>query len=208
MAPPSRAAAKRAAAAAVRQAEAEKTGGYKDQLADKIPQAVLTLAPAQAGDCGDDEDSGPVDLATEVAPAGKHQGKAFKDIVEDNAFCKWVCKEPRNGWMGMLKIYLETEHGFEATAEEAPEIDEEEAARQAELAAARAKLLAKGAGKGKKKPPSTAAAEAPKVPTILRIPFQATTDWQEVLPEHMCPRGLQFRMDVKTGKNYARLSAA
>lgn len=110
--------------------------------------------------------------------------------------------------MGMLKVYLETECGMEAPVEEVEEVDAEAEAEAAKVAAARAKLMAKGAGKaGAKKKPSPP--EAPKAPSpIARIPFQATTEWQEVLPHHLCPKGLQFTMDVRSGKNFARLVKA
>merc|ERR1719272_1259449 len=96
------------------------------------------------------------ELATEVAPSGKHQGAAFAAILEDAAFCKWVCKEPRErGWMSALKLYIEAERpDFAPELTEAaivPVTAEEEAAAAAEeeaaaaMAAARAKLLAKGA---------------------------------------------------------------
>jgi len=95
------------------------------------------------------EDAKPLVLAEEVAPAGKHQGKCFQEIVEDMAFCKWICSDQRRGWMALLKVYLETEHGFQEPEPTQPEeVDLEEAANQAALAEARAKLKAKAAGKG------------------------------------------------------------
>eukprot|EP00906_Rhabdomonas_costata_P022069 RCo031941 len=39
-----------------------------------------------------------------------------------------------------------------------------------------------------------------------RVHFEAKSYWQEVLPEHVCPPGLQYQMDFETGKNYARLA--
>merc|ERR1712083_1105078 len=107
--------------------------------------------------------------------------------------------------MGMLKVYLETECGFEPPAEEeAPVVSEEEAAQQAAVAAARAKLLAKGKGKGAPKPKPSPESAKPAL-QIYRPAFVPTANWQEVLPEHVCPRGLQFFMDMNTGKNFARL---
>merc|ERR1712216_873896 len=104
----------------------------------------------------------------------------------------------------MLKVYLETEHGFEAPAEDAPVVDAEEEAQAAAVAAARAKLLAKGAGKGAAKKPAPAAVPKP-APATWRLPFIPTDDWQEVRAEHVCPKGLQFIMDARSGKNFARL---
>jgi hypothetical protein len=71
------------------------------------------------------------------------------------------------------------------------------------MAAARAKLLAKGAKKGAPKPkPKPKAAAAP----LVRVSFQPTREWQEVLPEHVCPKGMQFRMDLASGKSFGRLA--
>jgi len=47
------------------------------------------------------------ELGDEVVPAGKNAGITFREVLEDMAFCKFVCKEPRKGWMGMLKTYAE-----------------------------------------------------------------------------------------------------
>eukprot|EP00930_Biecheleria_cincta_P073365 TRINITY_DN60666_c0_g1_i1.p1 TRINITY_DN60666_c0_g1~~TRINITY_DN60666_c0_g1_i1.p1 ORF type:complete len:221 (+),score=51.64 TRINITY_DN60666_c0_g1_i1:41-664(+) len=206
MAPPSRAAAKRAAGAAAR-AEATERNKAKDQTAnDRVAELTPVIAASEPVAEGPSADDKPIVLADEIVPAGKHQGKSFSDVfADDQAFCTWLCREPRKGWMGMLKVYLETERGFEVPAEEAAVVDEEDAAQQAAVAAARAKLLAKGAGKGYKKP--TPKPEAPKPATpVCRIPFIPTAQWQEVLPEHVCPKGLQFIMDVRSGKNFARLS--
>lgn len=35
--------------------------------------------------------------------------------------------------------------------------------------------------------------------------FRPSEAWQEVLPEHVLPNGLELRMDFDTGRNYARL---
>eukprot|EP00931_Biecheleriopsis_adriatica_P102654 TRINITY_DN77598_c0_g1_i1.p1 TRINITY_DN77598_c0_g1~~TRINITY_DN77598_c0_g1_i1.p1 ORF type:complete len:481 (-),score=139.32 TRINITY_DN77598_c0_g1_i1:132-1520(-) len=45
----------------------------------------------------------------------------------------------------------------------------------------------------------------------LRIPegkvwFEATAEWQEVPGNAICPAGLEYRFDMQTGRNYARLS--
>ena len=34
--------------------------------------------------------------------------------------------------------------------------------------------------------------------------FVPEEQWREVLPHHVCPPGLEFRMDFASGKNYAR----
>ena len=34
--------------------------------------------------------------------------------------------------------------------------------------------------------------------------FPATYDWQEVLEGDVCEAGLEFKMDMATGRNYAR----
>jgi hypothetical protein len=39
-----------------------------------------------------------------------------------------------------------------------------------------------------------------------RTMFRPTLEWQEVLSYHVCPAGLEFRMDFASGKNYARAS--
>ena len=36
------------------------------------------------------------------------------------------------------------------------------------------------------------------------IPFFPNERWREVLPHHVCPAGLEYYMDLKSGKNYAR----
>merc|ERR1712232_12056 len=96
--------------------------------------------------------------------------------------------------------------GFEQPAPEvAAEIDPEEAERVAKIAAARAKLAAKGLGKGQAKKKEVKPAAGPEINSLVRPRFIPTAEWQEVLPEHVCPRGLQFRMDVATGRNFARL---
>merc|ERR1712194_788169 len=92
---------------------------------------------------GPSADDAPIVLAEEVVPGGKHQGKTFKDVAEDDPFCKWLLKEPRKGWMGMLKVYLETECGMEAPAEEVEEVDAEADAEATKVAAARAKFWRK-----------------------------------------------------------------
>ena len=38
--------------------------------------------------------------------------------------------------------------------------------------------------------------------------FQASYDWQEVESHHICPAGLEYQMDLSTGKSYARLSSS
>ena len=38
----------------------------------------------------------------------------------------------------------------------------------------------------------------------LLIPFFPDERWREVLPHHVCPAGLEYYMDLKSGKNYAR----
>eukprot|EP00931_Biecheleriopsis_adriatica_P088926 TRINITY_DN63149_c0_g1_i1.p1 TRINITY_DN63149_c0_g1~~TRINITY_DN63149_c0_g1_i1.p1 ORF type:complete len:210 (-),score=55.12 TRINITY_DN63149_c0_g1_i1:24-626(-) len=184
--------ARKASAAESKTNLALATGGYC-----ATPSATNEESPSV------DEDQ-PIILEEEVCPAGKHQGKTFKDVAEDAAFCTWVCKEPRRGWMGMLKTYLETELGFEVPEgpDGTPEKSAEEVEQEEKMAAARAKLLAKGKSKGqpKKRPEPAKDYSAP----VLRIPFEPTQEWQELLPEHVCPKGCQFRMDVATGKNYAR----
>ena len=35
--------------------------------------------------------------------------------------------------------------------------------------------------------------------------FEPTLDWQEVQPYHVCPAGLEYRMDFSTGQNFARI---
>eukprot|EP00928_Gymnodinium_smaydae_P073771 TRINITY_DN56901_c0_g1_i1.p1 TRINITY_DN56901_c0_g1~~TRINITY_DN56901_c0_g1_i1.p1 ORF type:complete len:211 (+),score=49.70 TRINITY_DN56901_c0_g1_i1:83-715(+) len=207
MAPASHAAQKRSAAKAARAAAlAEKP----PVVVEEVPkvQESSSLPAAAAADEGPGESDEPLVLAEEVVPAGKHQGKTFLDVLDDKAFCTWICKEPRRGWMGLFKLYLETEHGYTPKEEDEPEaVDEETAAQEAAVAAARAKLLAKGKGKGAAKKPAaaTTASAAKPVAPVARIPFMATKDWQEVLPEHICGRGLQFTMNVQTGKSYARL---
>jgi hypothetical protein len=37
--------------------------------------------------------------------------------------------------------------------------------------------------------------------------FQPTSQWKEVLPGQTCPAGLDFRMDLASGRNFARMSA-
>jgi len=44
----------------------------------------------------------------------------------------------------------------------------------------------------------------------LRLPpgkvwFEATSSWREVPENAICPGGLEYRFDMQTGKNYARL---
>ncbi|CAE8621228.1 unnamed protein product, partial [Polarella glacialis] len=190
------------AVAAVK-AVAQEKQSLQALAAQDQPRAVISGDGKESSSPPADDE--PIILAQEVVPCGKHQEKTFLDILDDKAYCNWVCKEPRAGWMGMLKVFLETEHGFVVVEEDEAEVDPEEVARQAEVAAARAKLLAKGAGKGLKKKPEPEK-PAPMAYATIRIPFQATSSWQEVLPQHLCPKGLQFRMDVTSGKNYARLS--
>ena len=38
-----------------------------------------------------------------------------------------------------------------------------------------------------------------------RTMFEPTLDWQEVQPYHVCPAGLEYRMDFSTGQNFARI---
>jgi hypothetical protein len=38
-----------------------------------------------------------------------------------------------------------------------------------------------------------------------RTMFKPTLEWQEVLSYHVCPAGLEFRMDMGSGKNFARV---
>merc|ERR1711865_361348 len=40
-----------------------------------------------------------------------------------------------------------------------------------------------------------------------RLRFRASRAYQEVLPDHCLPAGLEIKMDVTTGKNLARLSS-
>lgn len=40
------------------------------------------------------------------------------------------------------------------------------------------------------------------------VPFIATDEWQPVFPYHICPCGLQYKMDFQTGMNMARKKAA
>ena len=47
--------------------------------------------------------------------------------------------------------------------------------------------------------------DAPDRPQQDRILFTATRDWQEVHSYHICPAGLEFRMDLDTGRSFARL---
>eukprot|EP00929_Paragymnodinium_shiwhaense_P113131 TRINITY_DN8139_c0_g1_i2.p1 TRINITY_DN8139_c0_g1~~TRINITY_DN8139_c0_g1_i2.p1 ORF type:complete len:211 (+),score=74.44 TRINITY_DN8139_c0_g1_i2:304-936(+) len=208
MPPASHAAQKRAAAQAARAAAKDKEQS-QSAVKDDAPSVIDTSKPAEDDDAPPAADEPPLVLAEEVVPAGKHQGNTFQQVLDDVPFCKWVCKEPRRGWMGLFKLFLETEHGYEASteADEQPEQDEEEAAQAAAVAAARAKLLAKGKGKGAPKKAAAPAYSADKPPAapVHRIPFEPTKEWQEVLPEHLCGRGLQFTMNVKTGKSYARL---
>merc|ERR1712194_929339 len=68
------------------------------------------------------------ELGEEVVPAGKMAGVTFREVLEDTAFCKFVCKEPRKGWMGMLKTYAEVIAAQQQTmspesAEASPEPD-------------------------------------------------------------------------------------
>ena len=199
MAPQSVAARRRAAAAEARAADKAKLTPTCLPLAEDI---------CCVGGPVDDRPSAeePIVLEREVCPAGKHQGKTFLEVLEDRPFCLWIVKEPRRGWMGLLKTFLETEHGFEQPPPEtAPEMDPEEAAEAAKVAAARAKLFAKGGGKGQSKKVVPPVVQASPV-TTFRVPFQPTTEWQELLPEHVCPAGLQFRMDMASGKNYARFA--
>mmetsp|Transcript_126735 Transcript_126735/g.253341 ORF Transcript_126735/g.253341 Transcript_126735/m.253341 type:complete len:464 (+) Transcript_126735:41-1432(+) len=38
-----------------------------------------------------------------------------------------------------------------------------------------------------------------------KVWFEAAQEWREVLPTAICPAGLEYRFDMVTGKNYARL---
>eukprot|EP00929_Paragymnodinium_shiwhaense_P044086 TRINITY_DN22619_c0_g1_i1.p1 TRINITY_DN22619_c0_g1~~TRINITY_DN22619_c0_g1_i1.p1 ORF type:complete len:503 (-),score=109.76 TRINITY_DN22619_c0_g1_i1:190-1698(-) len=38
-----------------------------------------------------------------------------------------------------------------------------------------------------------------------RVWFEASHEWNEVAPNAICPAGLEYRFDMQTGKNYARL---
>lgn len=38
-----------------------------------------------------------------------------------------------------------------------------------------------------------------------KVWFEAAQEWREVLPNAICPAGLEYRFDMATGKNYARL---
>mmetsp|Transcript_101943 Transcript_101943/g.287727 ORF Transcript_101943/g.287727 Transcript_101943/m.287727 type:complete len:489 (+) Transcript_101943:58-1524(+) len=40
-----------------------------------------------------------------------------------------------------------------------------------------------------------------------RVWFDATRDWHEVPPNAVCPGGLEYRCDMQTGRNYARVPA-
>merc|ERR1711924_246454 len=60
------------------------------------------------------------ELGEQEVPAGKHQGDSFQATLEDSAFCKWICKEPRKGWMGLLKTYIEAVEERRAIAEPLP----------------------------------------------------------------------------------------
>jgi len=51
------------------------------------------------------------ELGMQVVPCGKHSGSSFADILEDAAFCRWLRKEPRKGWMRSLKVYSEAMEG-------------------------------------------------------------------------------------------------
>lgn len=42
-------------------------------------------------------------------------------------------------------------------------------------------------------------------PPAGTVTFQPSTEWQEVPPGAVCPAGLEYHMDMQTGKNYARL---
>eukprot|EP00746_Dinoflagellata_sp_MGD_P051947 gnl/MRDRNA2_/MRDRNA2_230690_c0_seq1.p1 gnl/MRDRNA2_/MRDRNA2_230690_c0~~gnl/MRDRNA2_/MRDRNA2_230690_c0_seq1.p1 ORF type:complete len:208 (-),score=62.85 gnl/MRDRNA2_/MRDRNA2_230690_c0_seq1:64-687(-) len=205
--PTSHAAQKRAAAAAARAEAAEKEREKTKKLEEQAPLTVVATAEATPTEVKPSPEEKPIVLSQEICPAGKHQGKTFKEVVEDTAFCKWIMKEPRSGWMGMLKVYLETEHGFEMPMEPPEEeVDPEESAQAAAQAAARAKLMAKGKGKVSIKKKPAPAPEQKAGYASCRVPFIPTATWQEVLPIHICPKGLQFQMDMKTGKNYARFA--
>ena len=44
------------------------------------------------------------------------------------------------------------------------------------------------------------------VPSGKRI-FHPTDEWQKVEKDHICPAGLEFRMDLSTGESFAKLRA-
>merc|ERR1740130_1839184 len=105
MAPPSRTAQKAARATALAADKAKIDG--KPQADSPGGYAVAEVKTCEiVSSEGPSAEDVPIVLAEEVVPAGKHQGKAFQDVVADEAFCKWLMREPRSGWMGMLKVYL------------------------------------------------------------------------------------------------------
>ena len=42
-------------------------------------------------------------------------------------------------------------------------------------------------------------------PQKAKILFQPTHEWQEIFSYHICPAGLEFRMELQTGQSFGRL---